>query len=265
MSYKILKIPVNREKVVFYYFKSYEPSKDSHDSSTLIDIPQDKAVYLCHFLRPIEEDFVNKFFGKVGKISQIFIGEYKNKACNKRKRRTIYYAIIIFKRASDAQSVLSDSKVMQTVVNSITRKQVKYLHTDGDSEEAASDHDDPEYQHRRQMTEGGFTLVAEGDDHLHSKKAKVSDGNHTTMVGIKREHAEKILKETLEKGKYVDGASEDEEEVAAAQLKRQKKVDNTALYGLNEKVQKKQELEKLREDFEKYKKQMAKVQANNRV
>jgi hypothetical protein len=39
MSYKILKIPVNREKVVFYYFKSYEPSKDSHDSSTLIDIP----------------------------------------------------------------------------------------------------------------------------------------------------------------------------------------------------------------------------------
>jgi hypothetical protein len=39
------------------------------------------------------------------------------------------------------------------------------------------------------MTDGGFTLVEAGDDHLHSKKSKVDDGNHTTMLGIKQEHA----------------------------------------------------------------------------
>ena len=39
------------------------------------------------------------------------------------------------------------------------------------------------------MEEGGFTLVEEGDDHLHSKKSRKDDGNYTTMVGIKREHA----------------------------------------------------------------------------
>jgi len=58
------------------------------------------------------------------------------------------------------------------------------------------------------MTEGGFTLVEEGDDHLHSKKTKFDDGYHTTMLGIKREHAEKIYQEAVKKGKYVVGRNE---------------------------------------------------------
>lgn len=44
-------------------------------------------------------------------------------------------------------------------------------------------------EHKQNMMDGGFTLVEAGDDHLHSKKSKVDDGNHTTMLGIKREHA----------------------------------------------------------------------------
>ena len=117
-AYRILKIPVNREKAVFYYYKKFEQS----DSKALVDVPAERSVYLCHFLRPIEEEFIQKYFGKVGKIKQIMIGEYKNKACNKRKRRTIYYAIVVFKLASDCQRILSDSKLVQSIVNSVTKK-----------------------------------------------------------------------------------------------------------------------------------------------
>lgn len=74
-----------------------------------MDIPQDRSMFICHFLRPLEEEFIQKFFGQIGKIKQILIGEYKNKACNKRKRRTIYFAIVVFKNVEDANKVLVDS------------------------------------------------------------------------------------------------------------------------------------------------------------
>jgi len=63
-NYRILKIPVNREKAVFYYYKPYVKDKESG----MLEVPQDRSVYLCHFLRPIEEDFINKFFAQAGKI-----------------------------------------------------------------------------------------------------------------------------------------------------------------------------------------------------
>ena len=93
----MLKVPVNRDKAVFYYYKAYSPQAETKG---LLDVPLDRSLYLCHFLRPIEDEFVQKFFGSIGKIKQIYLGEYKNKACNKRKRRTIYYAIIVFKTAA---------------------------------------------------------------------------------------------------------------------------------------------------------------------
>ena len=114
-QYSILKIPVNREKSVFYYYKPYQPKdqEDIQDSlKSRAEIPSSRSLYVCHFLRPIEETFIQKFFGQVGKISAIHIGTYKNKACNKRKRRTIYYAIIVFKKASDMRKVVEDQKFL---------------------------------------------------------------------------------------------------------------------------------------------------------
>ena len=58
------------------------------------------------------------------------------------------------------------------------------------------------------MLEGGFTLVEEGDDHIHSKKTKSGDGNNTVISGIKREHAEKIYEEAVKKGKFILGRNE---------------------------------------------------------
>ena len=75
-QYRILKIPVNREKSVFYYYKPFELVDIDKEKtrSTLIDIPANKSIYITHFLRPIEENFLLKFFGQVGKIKQIHFG-----------------------------------------------------------------------------------------------------------------------------------------------------------------------------------------------
>ena len=67
------------------------------------------------------------------------------------------------------------------------------------------------------MKEGGFTLVTEGDDNIHSKKSKTDDGNHTTMIGIKREQADKIYQEYLKSGKIVDEEAELQQELEGTQ------------------------------------------------
>lgn len=98
-SYKILKVPLTKEKSVFYYYKQYTPKAESEAS--LVSLPEDRTLYVCHFVRPIDEATINKYFGIAGKIKQIHIGEYKNKANNKRKRRTVHFAIVVYKNAED--------------------------------------------------------------------------------------------------------------------------------------------------------------------
>ena len=77
-------------------------------------------------MKPIEEQTIHKFFGLAGKIKQVHIGEYKNKANNNRKRRTVHFALVSYKAEEDCRRVLSDPKVFQALVNKVMRKTVKY-------------------------------------------------------------------------------------------------------------------------------------------
>ena len=127
MSYHILKIPVNREKAVFYYYKQLDVESvclNPKQKELVSELPVERTLYLCHFIRPIEEEFVQKFLRPMGKIEQTVLGVFKNKACNKRKRRSCFYAAVVYKKQSDLQRLLSDSKVLQGVVNLIKKKQV---------------------------------------------------------------------------------------------------------------------------------------------
>jgi hypothetical protein len=54
------------------------------------------------------------------------LGEYKNKANNKRKRRTVYFALVVYKNAEDVNLVLNDPKFLQAKVNKLMRKSVKF-------------------------------------------------------------------------------------------------------------------------------------------
>lgn len=114
-SYKILKIPIAKEKSVFYYYKQYTPKSGAPDQ--LVTLPEDKTIYVCHFVRAITEETIHKYFGIAGKIKQIHIGEYKNKANNKRKRRTVYFAIVVYKNVEDCKMVLNEPKYLQAKVN----------------------------------------------------------------------------------------------------------------------------------------------------
>ena len=102
--------------------------------------------------------------------------------------------------------------------------------------------------------DGGFTIIEKGDTHIHSKKSKVDDGNYTTMLGIRQEEANEIYQEALKKGKTIIGLKGDEEaEKEQESGKLLGKRSANAMYGFNQKAQRKQELEKLRSDFEMYK------------
>ena len=68
------------------------------------------------------------------------------------------------------------------------------------------------------MEDGGFTLVREGADTIQSKKSKVSDGNHTTMVGISQEEMQKIYRQSLKRGVPIQGLDSDEEELERQKL-----------------------------------------------
>lgn len=92
----------------------------------LVSMPSDRTIQICHFLRAIDENTVQKYFGLGGKIKQVQIGEYKNKANNKRKRRTVYFALVVYKTAEDCRMVLSEPKFLQSKVNKLMRKSVKF-------------------------------------------------------------------------------------------------------------------------------------------
>jgi hypothetical protein len=140
-SYKILKVPLSKEKAVFYYYKRYRPQ--GNDES--VSLPEERTIQICHFVRPIDENTVQKYFGLAGKIKQIQIGEYKNKANNKRKRRTVYFALVVYKSAEDCLSILTEPKVFQGKVNKMLKKSVKFSRNPfADEDEGSSSEEDPE-------------------------------------------------------------------------------------------------------------------------
>ena len=92
----------------------------------------------------------------------------------KKQRRTLYFAIVVFKSEDSVDRLINDTKFLQGKINRLAKKQVGFMSNpflenatdlmrDGaDSDESESD------IHRQQqkalMEEGGFTLVQEEPD-----------------------------------------------------------------------------------------------------
>ena len=165
---------------------------------------------------------------------------------------------------------------------------------DGEEDE---DEDSPEIVHKRKMEDGGFTLVQIASDNLASKtkKYKVTDESKTTtMLGISQKEADKAYRESLKRGQPIQGLDDEEyfrerervlrEEAAekneefitqAEALKKEglpslydgkrtnKKelMQHKMMYPHLKKEEKKKDLEALQQQFEVYKKRIAKQQA----
>ena len=111
-GYNILKIPISKEKSVFYYYRQYKEKTDKaaaggkDGEGSLVSIPEERSLYICHFSREIDVQTIEKYFGLVGKIKQVHTGVFKNKSNNKKKRRILYFAIVVYKKSEDAQNML---------------------------------------------------------------------------------------------------------------------------------------------------------------
>lgn len=104
------------------------------------------------------------------------IGEFRNKANNKRKRRVLYFAIIVFKHAEDCQLALNEPRHFQSKVNKLCKKTAKFSLNplEGESEE-----EEEVDEHTKMMEEGGFILVAPEKEG--AKKGKGTDGINTVQ------------------------------------------------------------------------------------
>ena len=89
--------------------------------------PPERTLYVVHFLQKIEESFLLRTFKHAGKIKKTIIGSYQPKRAQRRahKRRTIYYALVVFK-TSEALEQLADSKFIQKKINAHAKKQVGF-------------------------------------------------------------------------------------------------------------------------------------------
>jgi len=108
-KYQILKVPVSREKQVFYYYRRYEKATDADQ---LVEYPpESRSIYVVHFLQPIEESFLLRTFSHVGKVKKTIIGMFKPK-CKKKQRRTLYFAIVVFDSEETVDRMLGDAKYL---------------------------------------------------------------------------------------------------------------------------------------------------------
>ena len=133
------------------------------------------------------------------------------------------------------------------------------------------------------MQDGGFTLVREGDN-VYSKKFKVTDGD-ATMVGISQEEGLRIYRQSLKRGQKIMGLDSDEEDLEREKMakeenedipikreeveipglpklyddqKKSKTSEKKGMYAMQSKASKKEEIDNLRDNFEEYKRRLAK-------
>lgn len=62
-SYKILKVPITKDKSVFYYYKRYaggsaDREKEGEMIGSIVDLPAERTIQICHFVRAIDENTV---------------------------------------------------------------------------------------------------------------------------------------------------------------------------------------------------------------
>ena len=134
-----------------------------------------------------------KTFSHAGKVKKTIIGMYKPRS-KKKQRRTLYFAIVVFKSQESVDKLLADSKYLQGKVNRHAKKQVGFMtnpflaeQIDSDSEVDADDAD--RKAARAEMEEGGFTVVEQEVGNPSRKRGR--DKYDNVFRGISEEEAAK--------------------------------------------------------------------------
>ena len=103
-----------------------------------------------------------------GSIRKIHMAKFRPRASRRKNKRTIHFALVVFKEAESCARVLEDSKFLQSKVNKSARQTIGFTKNPFlDKELEAEEHSDSEIsetelaarENKEKMEEGGFTLV----------------------------------------------------------------------------------------------------------
>ena len=113
----------------------------------------------------------------------------------------MYFALVVFKKP-ESLVLLSESKFLQTKVNTYARKSVGYMANpflageknmmDEDEGEASGEELEKMLE-RKRMEEDGFTMVTQ--DETNANRTKGRDTFDNTVTGITQEEANKMAEE----------------------------------------------------------------------
>lgn len=67
---------------------------------------EERTLYVCNFTSTFDVGVIKKYIGVCGPIESIKLGDYFNRTSNKKKRRTIYFALVTFKNDESLEKAL---------------------------------------------------------------------------------------------------------------------------------------------------------------
>ena len=127
----------------------------------------------------------------------------------------MYFALVVFKKP-DSLMLLSESKFLQTKVNTYARKSVGYMANPflageknmmGDEEGELSGEELEKMVFKNKMEEDGFTMVTQ--DETNANRTKGRDTFDNTVTGITQEVANRLVEEQLKAQKKARRSSQD--------------------------------------------------------
>lgn len=195
----------------------------------------------------------------MGPISQTHIGHFKPRASKKKQKRTLYFAIIVFKGPESVTKLFgaNTSQYLQGRVNKQAEKNLRFTENPflakAKVDFIASEDDEPETAEERQkrldreqMEAEGFQLVT---PEAHSNRIKGRNGT-VSVKGVKaeeaREYYEKQQAKKIDTPGYVTG-------------KERKEKVKSDFYMFQKRLAQKDSLETLKAGFEADKKRLQKA------
>ena len=224
------------------YYKEY--FKEDND---LVEVPEKRSIYAIRFDQPFAGDYVKKYFGLAGKIQTAHMGEYKHKANNKKKRRQLWFAIVIYKKAEDCEKALSAKWLQKEITKTFGDGKGKWKITFNPGQEEEEDKNEEglpaeEKERRekvRQMEAEGFTVMEPAKG-----KRYVSDGA-TSMKFITKGMIDQMMQK--DKKEEEPGFEFYEE---SSRKKKKLAEGEKGFYMYETKEQKKRELNELRKGLD---------------
>ena len=136
------------------------------------------------------------------------MGKFKPRASKKKNKRTVHFALVVFKSAESVEKLLADSKFLQSKVNKAAAKTIGFgmnpflKHTDcrdvNESESELSEEEVARRENKVKMESDGFTMVEA--DSFKPTRIRARDAYTNSIQGVSAEKA----KEMMEKRKKVN-------------------------------------------------------------